>query len=199
MPLFGNEVLFDVISDYIDPESKQKLLAAEVAAMMMGIIAEVEYLHQKNRVHRDIKPENIIVNLEMRTLDLIDYDSTANDEENTVFAGTKDYCSPPHYRAILATPDRKEIVSPARDIYALLTIFYYMSQMIADPLQRAQWTMKFTPKKYQVLPTLETLKAMIKPELGKAEPYRATVLAAEEHAGKRLHGQDDGLLVLDLN
>ncbi|PXF47930.1 CBL-interacting serine/threonine-protein kinase 26 [Gracilariopsis chorda] len=85
----GRELL-DVVANGPLPESQAKLY-------MLQLVDAVSYLHSKGIVHRDLKPDNVLVDLENRSLKIIDFGLTGLIRRNalmTTSCGSNYYSAP---------------------------------------------------------------------------------------------------------
>ncbi|MGB9724326.1 MAG: protein kinase domain-containing protein [Chloroflexia bacterium] len=104
------------------PEGQRRLPPAEVAAIVRGIAAALDYAHQRGIVHRDVKPANVMFTRDGDPV-LTDFGIARMLGEGSVTmagvsVGTPDYMSPEQARGEPATP--------ASDVYALGVMVYEM-------------------------------------------------------------------------
>lgn len=90
MEIAPGKELLDIVSD-------GPLREADAKTYMRQIVSAVSYLHSKGIVHRDLKPENILVDVESRSLKLIDFGLTGIIRKQSVMrtsCGSSYYSAP---------------------------------------------------------------------------------------------------------
>ena len=90
MEIAPGKELLDVVAD-------GPLNETDAKAYMQQLVSAVSYLHSKGIVHRDLKPENVLVDVETRSLKIIDFGLTGVIRRNDVMrtsCGSNYYSAP---------------------------------------------------------------------------------------------------------
>lgn len=90
MEIAPGKELLDIVSD-------GPLREVDAKCYMRQIVSAVSYLHSKGIVHRDLKPENILVDVETRSLKIIDFGLTGIIRKQSVMrtsCGSSYYSAP---------------------------------------------------------------------------------------------------------
>ncbi|MFD0321043.1 serine/threonine-protein kinase [Lysobacter gummosus] len=191
--------------EYVDGEpilaycdARELPLRARIA-LMLQVLAAVEYAHQRLVLHRDLKAGNVLVDGQGRPK-LLDFGiakTLAGDGGATDAAATADAQS--FFSPASAAPEQVlgAATGVATDIYALGTLMY---QLFAGELPLATAESNPALLAHAIANTVPALPSRAVAQLEKHDPQRALRIARQRHAGsaaalsRQLQGDLDTIL-----